>query len=231
MRKTALAAMLFIAAVFPCTLLASPDDEIKEVTHQCRELAAKNLHPSRGMGQNEISECFFIAVICTRPEIVASLDNREKNNVREVARLFNEYKKTFSAEEVRQMEKLELHFLDKWEESTGQGEPYQGKELAALDAHLKSIWEKMLECLRKKDVDQALIYFSGQTRERYRKMFSALKDHLPEIAKEQSEIKLEKMNMARHVTYAILTVRRGQKYSFQLTFIREMDDEWRILHY
>ena len=83
----------------------------------------------------------------------------------------------------------------------------------------------------KKNVDQAVAYFARKTRESYRKTFSSMGDRLPDLANEMGDVQLVRMRTGREVESDLQSIRDGKRYSFQLIFIKDVDDKWRILNY
>jgi hypothetical protein len=208
------------------------EEEIKRTVNHCRKLAHKNLGQSSGMDPDELMFQFlFAGHFCTEPEISSRLDVSERNRIRDIDKRYQEAKKSFPKDKLENMEGMTIYAKAKWKAEVEKGQIYEGKELALLDDHLRGIWRKMTEALRKKDVDQTVTFFAQETRESYRKQFTALRDHLPDVADEMKDIQIVQMRAARDVEYEILTIREGKKYSFQLIFIKDADDEWKILHY
>ena len=96
----------------------------------------------------------------------------------------------------------------------------------------RSIWNNMREALDKGDIDTAVSYFYKNTKDNYRKLFSSFpKKTLSEMSRELSEINMVDVRGNRSAIYEILCIRNGKKYSFQLEFIKNCDDEWKINSY
>ncbi len=228
MRMSSLAGILFITTFFPCFLFASPEEEIESGIEVCKELAHKDLAEAP---RDELVRSFLAAdLACSQPEINSKLDAQEKRKIQDLRDRYKEFKKSCSKDYLEQLEKIEESFKPMLEEALGRARIYEGEELASLDAHLRSIWKKMVQALREKNVDQAVTYFARAKRESYRKIFLALKDRLPDVANEFGDIQLVRMRTARDVQYDIQIIREGQRLSFQLIFVKEAD-EWRILNY
>ncbi len=229
--KVIFSGILVIAIIFPGLMFASPEEEIKGAVSACKELASKNLDQSAGMDQDELLRQLLLGHFCTEPEISSRLDANERNRIQDIARRFQEAKKSLPKKKLANVERIEEYLKVKWETEVRKGRTNEEKELVSLDAQLRSIWEKMIEALRKKDVDQAVTYFARKTRESYRKTFSAIIDRLPALADELEDIQLVRIRTPREVEYDLRSFRDGNSYSYQLIFIREADDQWRILSY
>jgi len=231
MGKILISVILLIFIIFPGLIFASSEEKLNEAVAQCMELAREDLDQFAGKDRDRLWHHLLMGYFCTGPEISSRLGATEKNRIQEIAGRYQEAKKSLSKKELAELEQMEAYMKARWEEEMMQGRPYGEKELAFLDAHLRSVWGKMVEALRKKDVDQAVVYFARKNRETYRQQFSALKDRLPDMAKEMMDIQLIRLRTPREAVYDLMALRGGQIFSFQLIFIKEADDEWRILTY
>jgi hypothetical protein len=96
-----------------------------------------------------------------------------------------------------------------------------------LDALLKSKWEGMKTALINGDIEGALDYYLENSRERYRGIFSALGNHVQEIASNMQPIELIYMNNG----LAKYRIRRTEDAGLITYYIHfQMDDNgvWRI---
>ena len=106
------------------------------------------------------------------------------------------------------------------------------QEKRELDSLLRSRWNQMRNALGRGDVDGAVSYFLAESRETYRKMYSSFpKQTLSEMSRELSDIHMVDVDGNRSTKYEILCIREGQTYSFQLLFVKDCDDEWKIRSY
>jgi hypothetical protein len=106
------------------------------------------------------------------------------------------------------------------------------KEKKELDSLLRSTWNQMRNALGHGDVDTAVSYFLVETRETYRKMYSSFpKQMLSEMSQELNNIQMVKVRGNHSAIYEILCIRDGKTFSFQLEFVRNCDDEWKIKSY
>jgi fibronectin type 3 domain-containing protein len=96
-----------------------------------------------------------------------------------------------------------------------------------LDALLKSKWEEMKTALINGDIEGALTYYLENSRERYRGIFSALGNHIQEIASSMQSIELIYMNNG----LAKYRIRRAEDAGLITYYIHfQIDDNgvWRI---
>jgi len=224
-------AILLIAVFFATPLFASPEAQIKEYLEACRNLVNGNMDRFASMKQDELLRHLFMALICSEPEISSRLEEHERDRVHGLTERFKEIKKTLPKDKLKGVEDWEMYFKVKYEEEMGKARIYEGEELQSLDAHLKTIWREMLNALRRKDVDRAVSYFAREKREKYKQIFLAIKDKLPEMARDLEDIQLIEMRMHRDVLYDIQSVKNGKRYSQALIFIKDVDDEWRIFFF
>lgn len=231
MKNNIFASILVLVNILPGLVFASPEESIKEGLNYCKQFINDTLDPSRSIAQEELFHYLPMCIVCTQPEITSRLESHERDRIHDLAKRIEEAKKSLSQAELTEIEEIEAYIIAKWEESIGKARIYTGDELALLDLHLRSIWQKMCDALQEKDVDRAVSYFARKTREAYRKLFTSKKDILPDMAKDLSDIQLIKMKSPRNVEYDIRSIRDGVTYSYVLIFIKDLDGEWRILKF
>jgi len=90
-------------------------------------------------------------------------------------------------------------------------------------------WGLHVESLKKGDVDTAVECFSPQSSEKYKEMFTAMKDKLPEIASDMRSIHLIKRN-AKSAEFRISRTEKGQEITFHVNFVN-IFGEWKIEGY
>ncbi len=231
MEKNIFASILLFVNLLAGVVFASPEEEIKEDIKHCRQFINETLDSSRSLTQRELFQYVPICIVCTQPEITSELENHEKSKIHNFAKKIEEAKQSLSPDELANVEKLEAYTIAKWEKSIGKARIYSGDELASLDLHLRSIWQRMRTALQGKDVDRAVSYFGRKTREDYRKLFASLGDALPDMAKDLSDIQLIEMKSPYSVEYDLRSIRKGKTYSYILIFIKDRDGQWRILKF
>ena len=96
-----------------------------------------------------------------------------------------------------------------------------------IDALLKGKWEGMKGALAEGDIEGALKYFIGRSKERYGIIFSALKDQFPTIL--QTFVEFNIVNVFENIAeYEIVANENGVLYSYPGIFIRGGDGIWRF---
>lgn len=102
-----------------------------------------------------------------------------------------------------------------------------------LDAHLRNIWGGMKTAMAAGNVDLAVGFFSEETQDKYREVYTALSAQLPQIAQEMGEIELlvYKNNMA------IFRIKRNDiinseehEISYRIYFVYQ-NNQWSIYKY
>jgi hypothetical protein len=96
-----------------------------------------------------------------------------------------------------------------------------------LDALLQAKWNGMRQRLAQNDIDGAVSYFTGYTKESYREMFNILSESLVQIEQELNDIQFIEM-MQNSAIYDIKITRDGYDYSFYLLFVKDEDGLWKI---
>jgi hypothetical protein len=104
---------------------------------------------------------------------------------------------------------------------------------ARIDSLLKGKWAGLRRALAR-HVERAAAYFSIWTPEHYREVFSALGDHLPEIARDMQDIKpvYIKSNSAEYRTEkAELYGGKMVNMTYDVHYIVDTDGTWKIYRY
>ena len=176
---------------------------------------------------------------CTKKEIADNLSEQENNHLKGLTTKLDNAKKKLSQRELDNLKEKEKLVNDNWEWLKKSVEPPQlsqltEQEIKSLDSELRLIFKKMSEALKNGDIETALTYFHHWSKERHRKMFSALPlDMLKKAASEKQELHLlpfREQWLSDRVRYDIFTIRNGQKFSFPLTFAQDQG-EWKIYDY
>jgi hypothetical protein len=100
-----------------------------------------------------------------------------------------------------------------------------------IDARLRMMWTDLRKALADKDAEKALTYFGIWSRERYRKLFSALGDHLPAVAGEMQNIELVYIRSHSAKYYNRKTELYGGKkvsLTYDVYFVVDLDGSWKI---
>lgn len=97
----------------------------------------------------------------------------------------------------------------------------------AMDAILKAKWAEMTTSLSSGDIEAAASYFSDASQEKYRGLFTYLRDRIPEIARELKNIQLIYLRDGR-AKYRIRRMEGEQEITYYIYFHRLSDGVWKI---
>jgi GTP-sensing pleiotropic transcriptional regulator CodY len=96
-----------------------------------------------------------------------------------------------------------------------------------MDTLLKAKWEDFGAALINSDIEDALELFEVNSREFYRKQFTAFYPILNIIGNELGNLQLVAIKDNR-AEYEIIVTREDVTYSFYLLFVKDIDGIWRI---
>ena len=99
--------------------------------------------------------------------------------------------------------------------------------LDEMDTLLKAKWEDFGAALINSDIEDALELFEVNSREFYRKQFTAFYLILNIIGNELGNLQLVAIKDNR-AEYEIIVTREDVTYSFYLLFVKDIDGIWRI---
>jgi hypothetical protein len=102
---------------------------------------------------------------------------------------------------------------------------------AATEALLRSVWTDMKAALMATDIERALEFFAPAQRPRYQTLFTALRDRLPQIARDMGDIQLVSIEELR----AKCRLRRPEPYgaaqvplTHYVYFVQDATGRWYI---
>jgi HEAT repeat protein len=87
-------------------------------------------------------------------------------------------------------------------------------------------WKLFVESLKKRDLNTVVECFSPMSQQKYREMFTLLKEKLDEIASDMGKITMVKKEDDR-AEYEILRTQKGQQISYGIYFVNVLG-EWKI---
>jgi hypothetical protein len=96
-----------------------------------------------------------------------------------------------------------------------------------MDALFKAKWEDLGTALINDDIEEALELFEVNSREFYRKQFTAFYPILNMIGNELGYVQLVAIQDNR-AEYEVIVTREDVTYSFYLLFVKDIDGVWRI---
>ncbi|MGA2525684.1 MAG: hypothetical protein ABSF79_03590 [Smithellaceae bacterium] len=216
---------------------ASENDFIQRQTFICKDYISQSM--KKEFPVNGLSAEQLMITACTKKEITENLSEQEKNHLKDLTTKLNEAKKKLSQKELDNLKQQEKLVNDNWEWLKKSIEPKNlsqltEQEIKTLDSELRLIFKKMREALKNGDIETALTYFHHWSKERHRKMFSALPlDKLKEVASQNQELHLlpfREQWLRDRVRYEIFTIQNGQEFAFPLTFSQDQG-EWKIYDY
>ena len=96
-----------------------------------------------------------------------------------------------------------------------------------MDALLKGKWEGMKEALGQGKVEKALLYFTQGSKERYRGIFTAISNQLPDIVRNMQEIRLIYMKDGV-AKYRIRRIENAGEVTYYIYFEVDENGLWRL---
>ena len=170
-------------------------------------------------------------MICSQPAVLAELNAHEKSVLASLAGEAESLKQEMPPEFVQQMENFYGYYNTKWEQVYKT--TYTDREINEFDAKIRMLWQEMVQALSEGDIEKAASCFFEESRDAYRALFN----HLPSEERKKMAgdmaaaiIELEEIS-GDTAQYILVRERNGKRYLFDLTFMRNMDGEWKILSY
>lgn len=102
--------------------------------------------------------------------------------------------------------------------------------VAEMDAILQTRWAGMTSSLDRGDIESAVLSFADASQEKYRGIFTYLRDQLPDIAREMSSIQMIYMKDGR-AKYRVRRLEEGQEITYYIYFHRLSDGLWKIYQF
>lgn len=97
-----------------------------------------------------------------------------------------------------------------------------------IEAQLQEKWMVFLAAIGQQDIDQAVQYIAGSTREKYQETFLALRDQLPQLSSELGGTLQLTDFRERFAILQLPTVINGTERNVVVEFILDTDGIWRI---
>ncbi len=101
---------------------------------------------------------------------------------------------------------------------------------SAVDGNLRLLWESHRNALARHDIKTALDMIHPSERTRYQQMFAALSGKLPEIVSTYRELNLVRLT-GRGAQYELVTRENKNRYSYQVDFVKDDNNQWFIYSY
>jgi hypothetical protein len=98
---------------------------------------------------------------------------------------------------------------------------------AELDNLLRATWAGMKQAMINKDAERASSYFAGWSKERYLGIFSALGNHMLQVAQDMQDIGMIYF-VDKVAKYRIRRMEEGQEITYYIYFVRDEKGLWKI---
>ncbi len=226
-KNRAVQIVVFILLIgFQSYSFSSPD-EVGKYTQQCKNFLNKHSGELKNESFEKLLGYIGNAQICKIERIYNKLTEEEKNRLKDVLINIEEKQKRLSKEKRERINESIAAIMpaienELWEELTKD-------ELKELDILLKGKWTGMLKALEQNDTEKALSYFHHTASDRYRKIFETLNpDSKQKIGNDLANIHLVEVVMNTAIYEITSNLKKGEKSSFQLAFVKDLHGEWVI---
>ncbi len=226
-KNRAVQIVVFILLIgFQSYSFSSPD-EVGKYTQQCKNFLNKHSGELKDESFEKLLGYIGNAQICKIERIYNKLTEEEKNRLKDVLINIEEKQKRLSKEKRERINESIAAIMpaienELWEELTKD-------ELKELDILLKGKWNGMLKALEQNDTEKALSYFHHTASDRYRKIFETLNpDSKQKIGNDLANIHLVEVVMNTAIYEITSNLKKGEKSSFQLAFVKDLHGEWVI---
>jgi len=226
-KNRAVQIVVFILLIgFQSYSFSSPD-EAGKYTQQCKNFLNKHSGELKDESFEKLLGYIGNAQICKIERIYNKLTEEEKNRLKDVLINIEEKQKRLSKEKRERINESIAAIMpaienELWEELTKD-------ELKELDILLKGKWTGMLKALEQNDTEKALSYFHHTASDRYRKIFETLNpDSKQKIGNDLANIHLVEVVMNTAIYEITSNLKKGEKSSFQLAFVKDLHGEWVI---
>ncbi len=226
-KNRAVQIVVFILLIgFQSYSFSSPD-EVGKYTQQCKNFLNKHSGELKDESFEKLLGYIGNAQICKIERIYNKLTEEEKNRLKDVLINIEEKQKRLSKEKRERINESIAAIMpaienELWEELTKD-------ELKELDILLKGKWTGMLKALEQNDTEKALSYFHHTASDRYRKIFETLNpDSKQKIGNDLANIHLVEVVMNTAIYEITSNLKKGEKSSFQLAFVKDLHGEWVI---
>lgn len=101
-----------------------------------------------------------------------------------------------------------------------------------IDILLNTKWNGMKQALMSQDIEGAILNFTSETQEIYKKQFTAFKPILSKVVNELNSAQINLISLQDNTAqYEILVTREGTPFSFDLKFMKDVNGVWKIWRY
>lgn len=205
----------------------SSAEEVEKYTKQCKNFLNNHSVEFKDESFEKLLGYFGNAMICKKEKVYDRLTEDEKDKLKEVSLKIEEIKKRLPKEKLERVNESIAAIMpvierDLWEDLTKE-------ELNELDILLRSKWNSMRKSIEQNDIDKAVSYFHRETRDMYWKNFAELSpENRRRISKDLTDISMRNVEMNTAIYEVTSDLRTGEKVSFRVIFIKDIDGEWVI---
>jgi hypothetical protein len=205
----------------------SSPDEAEKYTQQCKNFL--NLHSGelKDKSFEKLLGYFGNARICKIEKIYNKLTEEEKSRLKEALINIEEMEKGLPKEKRERLNESISAIMPAIENELWKA--LSKDELKELDILLRGKWNGMLKALEQNNTEKALSYFHHTVSEKYRKIFKTLNpDSKKKIGKDLANIHLVEVVMNSAIYEITSNLKKDEKPSFQLAFVKDLHGEWVI---
>jgi DNA-directed RNA polymerase subunit F len=226
-KNRAVQIVVFILLIGLQSYSYSSPDEVEKYTQQCKNFLNRHSGELNDESFEKLLGYIGNAQICKIDRIYNKLTEEEKSRLKDVLLHIEDVKKRLSREKRERINESIAAIMPTIENELW--EALTKDELKELDILLRGKWNGMLKALEQNDIEKALSYFHHTASDRYRKTFKALKpEGRQKIGNDLANIQLVEVVMNTAIYEITSTLKKGEKFSFQLTFVKDLHGDWVI---
>ena len=225
--KIAVQIVVFILLIGLQSYSYSSQDEVEKYTQQCKNFLNRHSGELKDDSFEKLLGYIGNSQICKIEKIYNKLTEEEKNKLKDGLLNIEEIKKRLSKEKLERINESIAAIMptienELWEKLTKD-------ELKELDILLRGKWNGMLKALEQNDIDKAVSYFHHTASDRYRQIFKTLNpDGRQKIGRDLANIQIVEVVMNTAIYEITSELKKGEKFSFQLAFVKDLHGEWAI---
>jgi DNA-directed RNA polymerase subunit F len=226
-KNRAVQIVVFILLIGLQSYSYSSPDEVEKYTQQCKNFLNRHSGELNDESFEKLLGYIGNAQICKIDRIYNKLTEEEKSRLKDVLLHIEDVKKRLSREKRERINESIAAIMPTIENELWKA--LTKDELKELDILLRGKWNGMLKALEQNDIEKALSYFHHTASDRYRKTFKALKpEGRQKIGNDLANIQLVEVVMNTAIYEITSTLKKGEKFSFQLMFVKDLHGDWVI---
>ncbi|KHE91309.1 MAG: hypothetical protein K8F52_12580 [Candidatus Scalindua rubra] len=226
-KKITIQIVVFILLISLQSYSYSSPDEVEKYTQQCKNFLNRHSGELKDESFEKLLGYIGNAQICRIEKIHNKLDEEEKNRLKDVLLHIDDVKKGLSKEKLERINESIAAIMPAIENEVW--EELSNDELMELDILLRAKWNGMLKALEQNDIDKAVNYFHHTASDKYRKLFKTLNPYgRKKIGKDLANIQIVEVAMNTAIYEITSNLKKGEKPSFQLAFVKDLHGEWVI---